>query len=173
MSKKYTKEAVASVFILGLGAIFLWAFSSLGYFNLGSFIAISMVLFIFWAFFTVILKVGAYQQKLKKQYEDALDALRKSPSNNKLRTTALLAGRKYFEALRNGTLSIYDEQRIANDLAAIATVPQHNNKDNEVNNNNSSDDIAIKLQKLSDLKSTGLISEIEFQENRKKILDQI
>jgi|NOAtaT_7_FD_contig_111_378355_length_1180_multi_5_in_0_out_0_2 uncharacterized membrane protein len=170
MPKKYLKEIIASVFIIGLATTFLWAFYSLGYLTIGNFIAIAVVVFIFWAIFTVILKVGAYQQKLKKQYEDALDALRKSPSNNKLRTTALLAGRKYFEALRNGTLSIYDEQRIANDLAAISALPQHNN---EVKNNSFSNDITIKLQKLSELKSAGLISEIEFEEKRKKILDQI
>jgi uncharacterized membrane protein len=170
MPKKYIKEIIASVFIIGLATTFLWAFYSLGYLTIGNFIAIAVVVFILWAIFTVILKVGVYQQKLKKQYEDALDALRKSPSNNKLRTTALLAGRKYFEALRNGTLSIYDEQRIANDLAAISALPQHNN---EVNNNSFSNDITIKLQKLSELKSAGLISEIEFEEKRKKILDQI
>jgi uncharacterized membrane protein len=170
MPKKYLKEIIASVFIIGLATTFLWAFYSLGYLTIGNFIAIAVVVFIFWAIFTVILKVGVYQQKLKKQYEDALNALRKSPSNNKLRTTALLAGRKYFEALRNGTLSIYDEQRIANDLAAISALPQHNN---EVNNNSFSNDITIKLQKLSELKSAGLISEIEFEEKRKKILDQI
>ena len=138
---------------------------------MGNFIAIAVVIFIFWAIYTVIRTIGEYQQKLKKQYDNALDALRKNPSNNQLRSTALLAGRKYFEALRNGTLSIYDEQRIANDLAAISTVSQQND---EVNNNSfSNNDVAIKLQKLSELKSTGLISEIEFEEKRKKILDQI
>ena len=63
MPKKYLKEIIASVFIIGLATTFLWAFYSLGYLTIGNFIAIAVVVFIFWAIFTVILKVGAYQQK--------------------------------------------------------------------------------------------------------------
>lgn len=48
---------------------------------------------------------------LKQQYDKAL----KSGD----RKTALEAGRKYYSTLRGGTLSIYDEQAITNDLSAM------------------------------------------------------
>lgn len=50
-------------------------------------------------------------EHLKNEYDRAL-----SKGNKK---EALAAGRAYYSALRNGTLTIYDEQALANDLNAM------------------------------------------------------
>ena len=49
--------------------------------------------------------------KLKRRYDEALK------SGNKV--AALKAGREYYAALRNGRLTVYDEQAIANDLSVM------------------------------------------------------
>jgi len=49
--------------------------------------------------------------ELKNQYDEALRG------NDK--TTALQLGRLYYGTLRDGQLSIYDEQAISNDLATM------------------------------------------------------
>ena len=55
---------------------------------------------------------GRHAQKLKAEYDEAL----KSGDRGR----ALQAGRAYYAALRTGsTLTIYDEQAIANDLKTM------------------------------------------------------
>ncbi|MBK7885175.1 MAG: hypothetical protein IPJ81_16330 [Chitinophagaceae bacterium] len=56
----------------------------------------------------------SHTTKVSKLKEDYQLALR---DNNK--QLALKLGREYYSALRNGTLTLYDEQAIANDLASI------------------------------------------------------
>jgi hypothetical protein len=57
--------------------------------------------------------------KLEKEYEMTKELLRQNPKNSRQREQMLIAGRKYYSSLRNGILSIYDEQAISNDLSAI------------------------------------------------------
>jgi predicted membrane protein len=64
--------------------------------------------------------------KLAREYEAAKDVLRSNPGNVKFREAALYAGRKYYASLRDGILSIYDEQAISNDLNAIMGSHPHN-----------------------------------------------
>ncbi len=113
------------------------------------------------------------QAQLSNKYFVAKERLMEDPYDNRLRDLALQAGRKYYASLRGGILTIYDEQAIANDLASITPVlPQPN----EIRNSESivvNDDVATKLQKLVELKDLGLISDIEFEAKRQKILDQI
>lgn len=132
-------------------------------------ITVSVVAVIFVAFF----KEKDIQAQLSSKYLFAKERLMEDPYDNRLRDLALQAGRKYYASLRGGTLTIYDEQAIANDLASITPVlPQPN----EIRNSQSSfvnDDVVTKLQKLVELKNSGLISDIEFEAKRQKILDQI
>ena len=104
------------------------------------------------------------------------DKLRQQPSNNKLREKALKAGREYYKSLRNGQLSIYDEQAINNDLAAVAPVAQINNTI-QPNINKSEDngqsDIIAKLEKLKQLKDKGIITESEFETKKKDLIDRM
>jgi hypothetical protein len=55
-------------------------------------------------------KIGM-QKQLKKQYDEALLGTDKRK--------ALETGRKYYSALRNGKLTQYDEQAIANDISTM------------------------------------------------------
>jgi hypothetical protein len=133
-------------------------------------IIISVIVIIFVAYF----KEKDVQAQLDDKYFFAKERLMEDPYDNRLRDLALQAGRKYYASLRGGILTIYDEQAIANDLASITPIlPQpdeiRNNKSSIVNN----DDVVTKLQKLVELKDSGLISNIEFEAKRQKILDQI
>ena len=132
-------------------------------------ITISIIVIIFVAYF----KEKDVQAQLSNKYFVAKERLMEDPYDNRLRDLALQAGRKYYASLRGGILTIYDEQAIANDLASITPVlPQPN----EIRNSESivvNDDVATKLQKLVELKDLGLISDIEFEAKRQKILDQI
>jgi hypothetical protein len=63
------------------------------------------------------------RQNRKKQiflrYEETKAQLRQNPNDLNAREAMLKAGREYYASLRKGTLSIYDEQAIANDMNAI------------------------------------------------------
>jgi len=59
------------------------------------------------------------RDKIQLAYQEALDKLRKEPNNSALRFEALQAGRNYYQSLRDGMLTIYDEQAINNDLNTI------------------------------------------------------
>lgn len=50
-------------------------------------------------------------ERLKQSYQDALA--------RKDKAAAVAAGRLYYAALRGGEVTLYDEQAISNDLAAI------------------------------------------------------
>jgi uncharacterized protein with PQ loop repeat len=64
-------------------------------------------------------RLAQEQNHLAQEYEDAKDALRKNPERVELRELALHAARQYHASLREGTLTIYDEQAISNDLSII------------------------------------------------------
>jgi hypothetical protein len=132
-------------------------------------ITISVIVVIFVAFF----KEKDVQAKRWNAYLEAKDRLLEEPSNNKLRDLALQAGREYYASLRGGRLTIYDEQAIANDLSSIIpTIPQVD-KASEHESYIGKNDIAEKIQKLLELKNSGLISETEFEDKKKKLIDQM
>jgi Zn-dependent protease with chaperone function len=85
------------------------------------------LLLIAWLIFRYISR-KAKLARIATEYENAKDALRKKPGNVKLREAALAAGRNYYASLRDGTLSIYDEQALSNDLN---TIMGSNPRDNE------------------------------------------
>jgi len=132
-------------------------------------ITISVIVIIFLAYF----KEKDVQAQLSDKYFFAKERLMKAPYDNRLRDLALKAGREYYASLRGGVLTIYDEQAIANDLAAITSVLSQPNESRNSESNVINDDVATKLQKLVELKDLGLISDIEFEAKRQKILDQI
>jgi predicted membrane protein len=116
------------------------------------------------------------KEQIRKNYESAKNKLRQQPSNNQLREKALQDGREYYKSLRNGVLSIYDEQAITNDLAAVAPVSQTNNivqPNIDKADDNSQSDIVVKLEKLNLLKDKGMITESEFEAKRKDLIDKM
>lgn len=61
-----------------------------------------------------------YEQSMLKLYEAKKEQLRKHPENIAAREAMLKAGRVYYSCLReDGVPTIYDEQAINNDMAAI------------------------------------------------------
>ena len=132
-------------------------------------ITISVIVIIFVAFF----KEKNAQSQLGDKYLSAKERLMEDPYDNRLRDSALQAGRKYYSSLRGGILTIYDEQAIANDLSSITPILPETSQARNTKIETSSDDVTIKLQKLSELRDLGLISELEFENKRKKILDEI
>ena len=132
-------------------------------------IIISIIVIVFVAFF----KEKNVQAQLDNKYLVAKERLMEDPYDNKIRDLALQAGRKYYASLRGGILTIYDEQAIANDLASIIPVLPQPNEIRNSESNVVNDDVVTKLQKLIELKDSGLISDIEFEAKRQKILDQI
>jgi|GEM_PF-727411 len=123
----------------------------------------------------------ARAQKLKelnqkqKAYQDALSALRQDPTNASLHEQALQLGRIYSAATREGNIvTLFDETALANDIRAVtanatqttvpvaasaATVP--------------SQSIDDRINALLKLKASGLITDAEFDQKRKELLDSI
>jgi hypothetical protein len=138
--------------------------------------------FVYWLYLDrirdvyVLSKSEKEKQQIKKVYELAKNKLRQQPSNNQLREKALQAGREYYKSLRNGQLSIYDEQAITNDLAAVAPISQANNTvkpNTNQSDENSQSDIVVKLEKLNLLKNKGIISQSEFEAKKKDLIDRM
>ena len=124
----------------------------------------------------ILSKLVKEKEQISRNYELAKDKLRQQPSDNKLREKALQSGREYYKSLRNGQLSIYDEQAINNDLAAVAPVSQANNtlqsNIDKADENNQSD-IVAKLEKLKQLKDKGMITESEFEAKKKDLINKM
>lgn len=53
------------------------------------------------------------------EYNRSLNVLRKSPQDSTLRQEALEVARMYYDTMRGGVNTIYDEQAISNDLSTI------------------------------------------------------
>jgi hypothetical protein len=80
----------------------------------------SMVIFIIGL---LVFAVGGFylinRQQKKQERLKALKDLYTQASKSGNKSEALQAGRRYYSYLRNGTLSIYDERAITNDLSTI------------------------------------------------------
>lgn len=118
------------------------------------------------------------QKKLisaKNDYFRSIKALKSDPTNADLRQTTLSLGRKYSEVTRqiqngNKSVTIYDEMALMNDInaacaAAYSQVPMQTKPYVEP--------IEERLNKLNKLKDSNLIDDQEYQERRRKILDEI
>ena len=97
-------------------------------------------------------KKGKMLKAYRKAYQDALNG------NDKRK--ALIAGRAYYSYLRKGTLTIYDEQAINNDINTMKMDSKNNNEYIE------------QLERLANLKNQGILSEEEFINEKSKILNR-
>jgi len=93
--------------------------------------------------------------KLRKQYQDALNGTDKG--------AALKAGRAFYSDLRDGKLTIYDEQAITNDLASMRVDEVKTNRGEEA---------LDKLERLAQLRSKGLLTDFEFDQQKARILQE-
>jgi hypothetical protein len=97
------------------------------------------------------------KERLLKEYRQALQGTD--------RKEALRKGRAYYSFFRdNGNLYPIDEQMIANDIKAM---PQEKNQPLQEDSN----DIISKLERLAKLKEQGVLNDLEFHEQKAKILN--
>ena len=112
-------------------------------------------------------------EKSMGEYFTSLEKLKADPTNPDLKQLTLALGRKYSELSRtlahgNAGITVYDEVSILNEISAVSAVK---NPRDELNQPLRS--AQERLTNLIDIKEKGLMSETEFQERRKKILDEI
>jgi type II secretory pathway pseudopilin PulG len=124
----------------------------------------------------------ARAQKLKelnqkqKAYQDALSALRQDPTNASLHEQALQLGRIYSAATREGNIvTLFDETALANDIRAVTanatqTTMPVSAPSSATTPATSLDD---RINALLKMKASGLITDAEFDQKRKELLDSI
>ncbi len=115
-------------------------------------------------------------EQKQKAYQDALYDLRQDPTNPALHEQALLLGRIYAAATRtNKAVTLFDETALANDIRAVTANATQTTK--PVSALNSSAALAASLDErintLLKLKASGLITDAEFDQKRKELLDSI
>ncbi len=113
-------------------------------------------------FIILLIKTAKQGIRIRKEYQDALDALEKSPEDSSLRKNALEAGRKLAEFLRDSKtgVTVFDEIALQNDInmrlgKGTSSAPS------------SVSDKMISLKKMLD---AGAITEEEFHQRKEKLL---
>jgi hypothetical protein len=111
--------------------------------------------------------------ELRNLYNNALAELRQNPTSPTLHENALHLGRLYAAATReNKAVTLFDETALANDIrAATANASQQVAPVQAVTTQTTTLDERINA--LKKLKESGLISDEEFAQKRKEILDSI
>jgi hypothetical protein len=125
---------------------------------------------------TIAVIIDIRQRRLRQEklqiYKNSLEVLKNNPSDSNLKQKCLQFGRELAHLSRryqgiNG-VTIFDEVALMNDInAACAAAPSLSTK-TEI-----SQTLEQRLAKLSELKEKNLLSEQEYNERRRKILDEI
>ena len=120
----------------------------------------------------------SFKDEAKNTYEFALSKFRKDPTNVELRQDVLNAGRRYSSLTRNSNgTSSFDEMAIKNDLdTAMASANPgvlEQSSDHATQAETQDRSIAERLGILDDLMQQGLITEEEYSERRREILQEI
>ena len=115
-------------------------------------------------------------QQKQQAYTNALTALRNNPTNPVLHEQALQLGRMYAAVTRtNKAVTLFDETSLANDIRAVTANATQTTK--PVSALNSSAALATsfddRINTLLKLKASGLITDAEFDQKRKELLDSI
>jgi hypothetical protein len=112
--------------------------------------------------------------EVKNGYFDTLSKLKNDPNNPELKQETLKKGREFSALSReyqgqNKTVTVYDEMALMNDINAACAGAMNVSAKEGINNQT----VEERLAKLSKLKQNNLISEQEYSEKRKKVLDEI
>lgn len=129
----------------------------------------------------LIVAVRKATRKAKEEYDASLTRLRLDPNNAILREQTLRLGRVYADKTRNGQgVALFDEMAIKNDIdaatAGAARVTNHSQPPDVPSypvTSMSRPGIEVRLEKLDDLYSKGLISADDHQRRKQAILDEI
>jgi uncharacterized membrane protein YhiD involved in acid resistance len=107
----------------------------------------------------------------EQQYQDSLIALKNNPADANLRQKTLELGRVYSNLMRNNQgYTVVDEVSLMNDINAACAATSLITSQQP---NLSSDTIESRLQKLKSLNESGLISEAEYNQRKKEVLDSL
>lgn len=110
------------------------------------------------------------KDKARRAYQESLAQLKLDPSNPNLRQETLRLGREYSNLTRDQKgVTVFDEVALSNDINAAcagAAVPRPALAP-------AAGSVEERLQKLSSLKTQGLISEAEYEESRRRILSEV
>ena len=107
-----------------------------------------------------------------QEYQAALATLRKEPHNNARRENALRLGRIYSGLARQDKRrTMFDEVALMNDINAITANGTPSTP--TVSSTPSGPTPEQRLQQLSGLRDKGLVTDEEYQDRRKKILDEM
>lgn len=107
--------------------------------------------------------------KARDAYGASLRALTKDSGNTHLRQQTLSLGRKYAALAKGDKRTLFDEVALMNDLNAIT--PE--TKEPHTPKKQATSDAGDRLKELSKLKNEGLITEQEYEEKRKQVLDNM
>ncbi|MFN5928659.1 MAG: SHOCT domain-containing protein [Roseiflexaceae bacterium] len=116
------------------------------------------------------------QLKQKREaYQTALSQLRADPTNPTLHEQALLRGRVYAASTReNKSVTLFDETALANDIRAVtANATQTAPVVSQSATTATTASLESRINALKKMKESGLLSDEEFEQKRKDILDSI
>jgi hypothetical protein len=115
-------------------------------------------------------------QQKQQAYTKALNALRAKPTNPALHEQALHRGRIYAAATReNKAVTLFDETALANDIRAVTANATQTTNPVSVSSSAAAPATSIdeRINALLKMKASGLITDAEFDQKRKELLDSI
>jgi hypothetical protein len=117
----------------------------------------------------VVALMAAGVQAAKKAYLDALERLKSDPHNPNLREEVLGLGRKYAAVAKaSGGTNLFDEVALMNDInaacARAGSIPVAQP---------AAPSVEERLVALEQLRAKQLVTEDEYRERRKKLLDEV
>jgi len=120
------------------------------------------------------LQVDSITRKMNN-YQAALAALRKDPTNPSLHEQALTLGRIYSAATReNKRITLFDETALANDIRAVtANATQTAPVVHQTKTSTPAQSIDERISALKKMRENDLLTDEEFEQKRKDILNSI
>jgi len=135
---------------------------------MGGLLGLIIMGFMIWVLIELRKEKREHLAATQAAYEHNLARLKEDPTNPELKRRTVTLGRAYSSLTRNKQgVAVYDEVALSNDISsacAAVSVPPSSAA------TSSPED---RLSKLSDLRSRGLVSEEEYQAQRKRILSEL
>jgi hypothetical protein len=129
-------------------------------------LAIGLIFFIEW-------RKRSERDAAQAAYHEALRALKAKPTSADLRQQALARGRAYSNLTRNRRgVTVYDEMAVMNDIqAATAGATAAASAPTPVAMSATS--VEDRLKRLDELRAKGIVNDQEYEERRRKILEEL
>lgn len=114
-----------------------------------------------------VMKEGT-KEAARKAYMASLEQLKREPTNASLRQETLRLGREYSNLTRNSKgVTVFDEVALSNDIGAACAASAVA----RVSSASDANTPEVRLSKLSDLRQKDLVTEEEYQQRRRQIID--